>query len=123
MMEILTSKREQLPEGERNLEYPLPWVPADAVKLCTGDEFADGCNTFPAGKVPESFTTEVYEPTLLPELSLVSALEGKPTPGATIQPLPAELKAAANEPDINCQGCEPPADLYKLTKIEATVQP
>lgn len=123
MMELLTDKREELPVGERNLEYPLPWVAAEDVKVCEGIEFKDGCNTFPAGKVPESFTTEVYEPTLLPELSLVSSLEGKPTPDTTIQPLPAELKPAANEPGINCQDCEAPEDLYKLTKIEPTVQP
>ncbi|MGS4986006.1 sugar ABC transporter substrate-binding protein [Pseudosulfitobacter sp. RP-4] len=123
MMEMLTGQREQLPEGQRNLEYPLPWVPAEAVKICEGNEFAEGCNTFPKGKVPESFTTEVYEPVLLPELSLISALEGLPTPGVAIQPLPAELKQATNEPGINCQGCQPPEDLYKLTKIEATVQP
>jgi ribose transport system substrate-binding protein len=28
-----------------------------------------------------------------------------------------------NEPGINCLKCEPPADLYKLTKVEATVKP
>lgn len=123
LMEILTAKREALPEGSRNIEYPLPWVPDSAVKLCEGDEFVDGCNVFPKGKVPESFTTEVYEPNLLPELSLRSSLEGLPREGAEIQPLPKELKAAANEPGINCQRCEPPADLYHLTKIEADPKP
>jgi ribose transport system substrate-binding protein len=73
--------------------------------------------------VPSSFVTEVFNPELLPELSLLSALEGKPTPGATIQPLPAEIVKAPNEPGINCQNCEPPADLYKLTKIQPTVSP
>ncbi|MBX6321009.1 MAG: ABC transporter substrate-binding protein [Rhodospirillaceae bacterium] len=119
MMELLTKKRTL---DTHNIEYPLPWVPADGVKLCPGDRFENGCNTFPEGKVPDSFVTEVFEPTLLPELSLESALEGKPTPGATIQPLPATVKAAPNEPGINCQKCEPPADLYHLTKIEPTVE-
>lgn len=120
MMEILTGKRELEPT---NIQYPLPWVPADKVKLCEGDTFENGCNTFPDGKVPSSFVTEVFNPELLPELSLASALEGKPTPGATIQPLPAEVTKAPNEPGINCQRCEPPADLYKLTDVEPTVKP
>jgi ribose transport system substrate-binding protein len=120
MMEILTGKRELEPT---NIQYPLPWVPADKVKLCEGDTFENGCNTFPDGKVPSSFVTEVFNPELLPELSLASALEGKPTPGATIQPLPADVTKAPNEPGINCQRCEPPADLYKLTDVEPTVQP
>ena len=120
MMEILTGKRELEPT---NIQYPLPWVPADKVKLCEGDTFENGCNTFPDGKVPSSFVTEVFNPELLPELSLASALEGKPTPGATIQPLPADVTKAPNEPGINCQRCEPPADLYKLTDVEPTVKP
>ncbi len=116
MMEILTGKREL---AASNIEYPLPWVPADAVDVCKGDTFENGCNTFPADKVPNSFVTEVFNPALLPELSLRSALEGEPTPGATIQPLPADaVVIGPNEPGINCQDCEPPADLYKLTKIE-----
>jgi ribose transport system substrate-binding protein len=120
MMEILTGKRKV---DTHNLEYPLPWVPADKVVPCASDKFENGCNAFPEGKVPDSFVTEVFEPTLLPELSLETALNGNPTPGATIQPLPADLKAAANEPGINCQQCQAASDLYKLTKIEATVQP
>ena len=120
MMEILTGKRTLEPT---NIQYPLPWVPADKVKLCEGDRFENGCNAFPEGKVPSSFVTEVFNPELLPELSLASALEGKPTPGATIQPLPADIVKAPNEPGINCQGCEPPADLYKLTTVEPTVSP
>ena len=116
MMEILTGKRTLEPT---NIEYPLPWVPAEAVKLCEGDKFENGCNTFPADKVPSSFVTEVFNPELLPELSLRSALEGEPTPGATIQPLAADVVVKGpNEPGINCQSCEPPADLYKLTKVQ-----
>jgi ribose transport system substrate-binding protein len=117
MMEILTGKRTLKP---MNIQYPLPWVPADKVKLCKGDRFENGCNTFPEGVVPSSFVTEVFNPVLLPELSLKSALEGVPTEGATIQPLPEEVVPGTNEPGINCQHCEPPADLYKLTKVEPT---
>ncbi len=120
MMEMLTKGR-KLPT--HNIEYPLPWVPASAVKLCPGDMFEGGCNTFPEGKVPDSFVTEVFEPKLLPELSLVTALDGKPTPGATIQPLPAEIQAAPDTPGINCQKCRAAADEYPLTKVKATVQP
>lgn len=120
MMEILQGKRKLEPV---NIQYPLPWVPAADVKICAGQTFADGCNTFPEGVVPSSFVTQVFDPVLLPELTLQSALEGKPTAGATIQPLPEEVAKAPNEPGINCQHCEPPADLYRLTKVEPTVKP
>jgi ribose transport system substrate-binding protein len=61
---------------------------------------------------------------LTPELSLASALHGTPTPGATIQPLPASIiKEAPNVPGVNCQHCEAPADLFKLTKVVASVKP
>jgi ribose transport system substrate-binding protein len=66
----------------------------------------------------------VFDPVLTPELSLQSALNGTPTPGATIQPLPADAaKPAPDVPDINCSKCQAPADLFKLTKVTATVQP
>ncbi|WP_428031657.1 sugar ABC transporter substrate-binding protein [Ancylobacter sp.] len=120
MMEILTGKRELKPT---NIEYPLPWVPADKVKPCAGDKFENGCNVFPKDRVPSSFVTEVLNPVLLPELNIDSALNGTPVKGATIQPLPAEVVKAANEPGINCARCEPPKDQYKLTKIEPTVKP
>lgn len=124
MMEILTGERDALPEDQRNIEYPLPWVPAADVKLCEGDKMEDGCNAFPDDKVQASFVTEVFNPELLPELSLISANEGKPTPGAKIQPLPADaVVQAPNEPGINCRKCDAPDDLYSLTKIEPTVQP
>jgi ribose transport system substrate-binding protein len=66
----------------------------------------------------------VFDPILTPELSLNSALNGTPTPGATIQPLPADAdKPAPDVPSINCAKCEAPADLFKLSKVTATVQP
>lgn len=119
MMEILTEKRKLEP---MNIEYQLPWVPADQVKLCKGEKFEDGCNAFPADKVPSSFVTEVLDPELLPELSIQSALNGTPVEGATIQPLPQDVKQAGNAPGINCDKCEPSADQYKVTKIEALAQ-
>ncbi|GAB5430610.1 MAG: hypothetical protein Devi2KO_40690 [Devosia indica] len=67
--------------------------------------------------------SEVLNPVLLPEVNVESALNGTPVPGATIQPLPAEVLEAANEPGINCSRCEAPDDLYALTKVEATVEP
>ena len=118
MMEVLTKKRNL---AIHNIEYPLPWVPADKVKVCPGDEFENGCNVFPKDKVTNSFTTEVFEPVLLPELTMKTALTGLPKPGATIQPLPAALHPAPLEPGINCGHCEPPADLYKLTKVQPAV--
>ncbi|MFC5386664.1 sugar ABC transporter substrate-binding protein [Aquamicrobium segne] len=119
MMEILTGQREQ---EAMNIEYPLPWVPADTVKICEGDIYEDGCNVFPSSRVPSSFVSEVLSQELLPEVNIESALNGTPVEGATIQPLPAEIIEAANEPGINCTRCEAPADLYKLTKVEPTVQ-
>ncbi len=120
MMEILTGKRELEP---MNIEYPLPWVPAEAVMVCEGDQYENGCNVFPASRVPSSFVSEVLNPVLLPEVNVESALDGTPVPGATIQPLPAEVIEAGNEPGINCDNCEPSPDLYKLTKVKPTVQP
>jgi ribose transport system substrate-binding protein len=120
MMEMLTKHRKL---DTHNIEYPLPWVPADAVKLCPSERFENGCNTFPEGKVPDSFVTEVFEAKLLPELSLVTALDGKPTPGMTIQPLPDTVQPAPDTPGINCTKCNVKGDEYPLTKIKATVQP
>ncbi|AMV48441.1 sugar ABC transporter substrate-binding protein [Paraburkholderia caribensis] len=120
MMEVLQGKRKL---ETHKIEYPLPWVPADQVKQCTGDKFENGCNVFPPGKVPESFVTEVFNPRLLPELSLKSALNGEATPGQTIQPLPADaIVAAPDVPGINCQNSTARDDLYKLTKVDPSVK-
>lgn len=121
MMEMILKGRKL---ETHNIAYPLPWVPASDVKLCTGDKFENGCNTFPEGKVPDSMVTQVFQDKWLPELSLQSALDGKPTPGMTIQPLPDDaVQPAPNVPGINCAKCEAPKDPYPLTKVEATVQP
>ena len=120
MMEILTGQRELDPVS---IEYPLPWVTTETVKLCDGTTIADGCNTFEAGLVPQGFSTVIHDEVFLPEIDLNAALTGEPKAGATIQPLPAEIHVAPPEPGINCGRCEPPADHYKLTVVEPTVQP
>ena len=67
MMEILTKQRVQ---PFRRIAYPLPWVTAEDVKICTGVKVENGCNTFPKDKVPDSFFVTVFgPPELLPELS------------------------------------------------------
>ncbi len=120
MMGMLTKKQ---PLTTHDVQYPLPWVPADKVKLCKGDRFENGCNTFPEGKVPDSFVTEVFNAQLVPEISLKSALSGTPTVGMSTQSLPTQLAVAPLEPGINCEDCPAPKDLYRLTKIAATVKP
>lgn len=117
MMEQLSGKREV---ADHNIEYALPWVPADQVKICDNGLITPACNTLPAGTVPDSFVTEIFNPVLLPEISLQSALEGTATPGATIQALPADAaRPASNEPGVNCAKCDTPADIYQLTKVKA----
>lgn len=116
LMDQLTHQR-KIPF--HNIRYPLPWVPANKVKICKGDRFENGCNTFPASKVPGSFVTQVFNPKLTPEISLESALHGTPTPGATIQPLPPNsyFRRVPNMPGVNCKHCKAPANPYPLTKV------
>jgi ribose transport system substrate-binding protein len=116
MMEVLTKQRTM---SFRRVAYPLPWVTADDVKICKGDRFEDGCNTFPADKVPDTFFVTIFgPPELLPELSLTAALDGKPTPGATIQKITAELQPQPDTPGVNCQNCKAAPDLYRVTKVK-----
>jgi ribose transport system substrate-binding protein len=116
MMEILTKQRVQT---FRRIAYPLPWVTADEVKICTGDRIENGCNTFPKDKVPDTFFVTIFwSAELLPELSLTAALEGKPTPGATIQKITAALLPQPDTPGVNCEKCKAAPDLYKVTKVK-----
>lgn len=117
MMEKILAQRE-IPN--HNMAYTLPWVTADKIVLCTGDIIENGCNTFPADKVPDSFISEAFDPVYAPEISLASALTGEPTPGATIQPLPAgEMFPEAQAlPGINCDDCELPADAFALKFVK-----
>ena len=115
-MEVLTKKRKL---EVHNIEYPLPWWPVDTIKLCVGDQFENGCNTFPRDKVSsDEFPAEAFNPVLLPEITMDGVIKGLPKPGATIQPLPADVvHPAPNTPGINCQNCDPPKDLCHVTKV------
>lgn len=106
MMEVLTGK---VKLARHNVEYPLPWVPYQDVKMCSGDRFENGCNVFPASKVPPLFIDTSLDATYLPELNLTAVNEGKPMSGATIQPLPP-VHYAQDLPGVNCSGCKQPAD-------------
>ena len=53
-----------------------------------------------------------------PELSLTAVLEGKPTPGATIQKITWPLEQQPPSPGVNCEKCTPPKDQYKVTKVK-----
>ncbi len=87
------------------------------VKVCEGESFVGGCNTFPADKVPPLFIDTALNGDLLPELSLQAVQEGKPTPGATIQKLP-EVHYADNLPGINCSVCEAPKDWLEPNRVK-----
>jgi ribose transport system substrate-binding protein len=114
MMEVLTGKKKL---SGNNIEYPLPWVEPKDVKVCKGDSFVDGCNTFPADKVPPLFIDTALNGELLPELSLKSVQDGTSTPGATIQPLP-EVHNADNLAGINCGSCETAKDWLEPNKVK-----
>lgn len=117
MMEILTKQRTM---SFKRVAYPLPWVTADDVKICTGDRPKDGCNTYPKDKVPDTFFVSIMDrPDLLPELSLTAVLEGKPTPGMTIQKITWDVQPQPDTPGVNCEKCKAPNDLYKVTKVKA----
>jgi len=85
--------------------------------VCKGDSFVDGCNTFPADKVPPLFIDTALNGELLPELSLKSVQDGTPTSGATIQPLP-EVHIADNLAGINCGSCETAKDWLEPNKVK-----
>lgn len=119
MMEVLTDK---LKLAQRNVQYPLPWVPYQDVKLCKGDSFVNGCNTFPPGKVPPLFIDTSLDGKLLPELSLVSIQEGKPTPGMHIETLPP-VQYADNLPGINCRQCKAPAGVMDPNLVKPVPVP
>lgn len=73
---------------DRNIEMPMPWVTNETAKECPGSVIEDGCNYFKS--VDDAFMTEVFEPTLLPEITLDSAKTGKPVEKLT--PLPDMTK-------------------------------
>jgi len=106
MMEVLTGK---LKPTSHNIEYPLPWVPYQDIKMCSGNSFENGCNVFPAAKVPPLFIDTALNAKLLPELDLNAVQKGEPVAGMTIHPLPA-IHYADNLPGVNCTKCTAPAD-------------
>lgn len=119
MMEIVTGKKKLT---ANNIEYPLPWVEAKDVKVCNGDSFVDGCNTFPADKVSPLFIDTSLDGNLLPELSLSSVQDGAATRGQTIKALP-EVKYADSLPGINCNDCKAPADWLEPNLVKAITVP
>lgn len=114
MMEVLTG---QLKLKHRNVQYPLPWVPYQKVKMCEGDRFVNGCNVFPAKKVPPLFIDTSLNANLLPELNLTSIKHGTPTPGAHIEKLPP-VSYGSNLPGINCNNCSAPADAMEPNLVK-----
>ena len=106
MMEVLTGQKKLT---GHNVEYPLPWAPYQDIKMCGGDKFENGCNVFPADRVPPLFIDTSLNAELLPELNLAAVEEGKPMPGATVQQLPS-IRYAEDLPDVNCTHCKAPAD-------------
>ncbi|HET7315033.1 sugar ABC transporter substrate-binding protein [Salinisphaera sp.] len=122
LMEVLQGKMKL---KHHDIQFPLPWVPSDQVKLCPGKEQKGGCNTYKSGVVPPTWTDAATGyPALLPELNLEAARTGKPVEGRTIQPLPPIGKHgvvyAPEEVGINCEssekGCSEPK--YEVTKVK-----
>lgn len=123
LMELLTGQIDKLPH---NIESPLPFVTAANVKINTEPNWNSGGNCFTSDLVPDSFVTEVYDPNLVPELDLYSALNGTPVAGQTIQPIPRELiKEAPEVPGINVPGDIPPIGdpIYAINKDLVTPIP
>jgi ribose transport system substrate-binding protein len=114
MMEVLTGKKKL---EKHNIEYPLPWVEPKDVKVCSGDTFSGGCNTFPAGKVAPLFLDTALNGDLIPELSVNAVQKGEPTPGATITALPA-VNYADDLPGVNCNQCTAPADWLEPNRVK-----
>ncbi len=114
MMEVLTGHKTL---EKQNIEYPLPWVEPKDVKICTGDMFAHGCNTFPADKVAPLFLDTALNGDLIPELSIGAVQNGVPNPDAKIQPLPA-VTYADDLPGVNCIDCKAPADWLEPNRVK-----
>jgi ribose transport system substrate-binding protein len=113
-MEVLTGKikKSNLPH---NVEFPLPWVPADKVKLGDPSDPAAGGNTWPLNKVPAVFAAGIYYPELVPEINFDSAIKGNPVPGAKIKPInPKAIVEAPSVPGINSTTTTQPKGLYDV---------
>lgn len=122
-MELLTGKISEA-DLPHNVEFQLPWVPYDQVKV--GDPFnpAAGGNTWPLDQVPAVFAATIYFPDLVPEVNYDSAINGKVVPGATIQPIPRDkIVKAADVPGINSTAKTMPAGLYDVNPDYVTPIP
>lgn len=132
MMELLQHK---VKLDQHNVEFPLPWVPWDKVKICGANEehqevegaMVEACNTLKEGVVPPTWTDAATGyPHLLPEVDLHAAQTGEPVPGMTIKSLPPigqyGTKYAPNQEGINCEagakGCGKPVyTVYEVNPI------
>jgi ribose transport system substrate-binding protein len=104
--------KEDLPH---NVEFPLPWVPADEVQLGDPADPGAGGNTWPLDQVPAAFAAGIYYPELVPEVNYDSAINGTPVPGAQIVPIdPASIVEAPSVPGINSDTTEQPPGLYDV---------
>ncbi|MGH7072120.1 MAG: sugar ABC transporter substrate-binding protein [Acetobacteraceae bacterium] len=114
MMEELTG---QAKLAGHQIAYPLDWVSYKNIKMCTGDSFVNGCNVFPADKVPPLFIDTSLSEELVPELDLKAVQTGEAKPGAHIEKLPP-VKYGTDLPGINCQHCKAPAGWQDTTFIK-----
>jgi len=119
MMEVVTGKKKL---EKQNIEYPLPWVEPKDVKVCSGDIFTGGCNTFPADKVSPLFLDTSLNGDLLPELSIDAVQTGNATPKATIQDLPP-VSYADTLPGINCTDCTAPSGWLEPNRVKPVAVP
>jgi ribose transport system substrate-binding protein len=113
-MAVLTGEieRENLPH---NIEFPLPWVPADEVEIGDPSDPGAGGNTWPLDEVPPVFAAGIYYPDLVPEINYASALKGEPVPGAEIEPVdPSVIVEAPSVPEINSETDQQPEGLYDV---------
>ena len=113
-MELLQGKLtdQELPH---NVQFELPWVPYDKVKV--GDPFnpAAGGNMWPLAQVPPLFAATIYFPDLVPEINYDSAINGAAVSGATIQDIAKDkILKAPDVPGINSTTTTQPAGLYDL---------
>ena len=122
-MELLNGqiKEANLPH---NIQFPLPWVPWDQVKVCDPLNPAKGGNTWPLNQVPAVFAAGIYYPDLVPEVNYDSALNGKPVPSAKIQPInPSKIVKAPDVPGINSDTKTQPPGLFDLNAQYVTPIP
>ena len=113
-MAVLTGEIDQA-DLPHNIEFPLPWVPADEVQIGDPSDPGAGGNAWPLDEVPPVFAAGIYYPDLVPEINYASAIEGTPVPGAEIQPIdPSSIVEAPSVPGINSTTEEFPDGLYEV---------